>query len=192
MFTATQCGVMGSRQTSTFHFYFVCVHTSLKLLTLTEIKKKALFYIVIVCWSKSWTGGHWVVHTQCFFFFFLSLHISMMYVFICVYVFSRIVYMSCMYVSCVVCVSRNHFTLLHCCFSPHVFQKPGKKGSVFLSCAFSRRCDTQSSHYAMHIFKYLSSARFIDLYFAPAFYRHLFYTDPVITSMKFKLNSRNR
>lgn len=130
---------MGSRQTSTSHLYFVCVHTSLKPLTLTEIKKKALFYIVIVCWSKSWTGGHWVVHTQCFLFFFTYIYnvrMCCVYVCVCVCACACVVYVcvcTCLVWYVFHAITLHYYTVV----SVHtLFKDLQRKISVFVPCIF--------------------------------------------------------
>lgn len=69
-------------------FFSTCMYVYILSIqpTLTENKKKALFYIITACWSKSWTVGHRVVHTQCLNFFYICLYIFIMYVVLCVYV----------------------------------------------------------------------------------------------------------
>lgn len=129
-----QYGVMGSRQTSTFFSLLACMCTYYQYnqLTLTENKKKALFYIT-ACWSKSWTVGHRVVHTQCLNFFYICLYIYNVCCVVCL--------------CCVVRVLLNHFTLLHCFFSPHTFQIPANQNSHFCPiCIFKHSYKPHNMH----------------------------------------------
>lgn len=125
---------------------------SVQSLTLNEIKKKALFYIVIVhmliqvmnhrilgcatCnvyFIYTYISVHIIyIHTYIYytskFYIYTYIHIYT-YMYVCIYVYIyEFMYVYCVFMLRVVCVLRNHFTLLHYFFfSVQLFKNLQKK-----------------------------------------------------------------
>ena len=148
---------MGSRQTSTFFSLLACMCTYYQYnqLTLTENKKKALFYIITACWSKSWTIGHRVVHTQCLNFFYICLYIFIMYVVLCVYVVWYVFYS----------ITLHYYSF----FSPHTFQIPANQNSYFcpIYITFSSIVTNNTSQHAQKMILWHCIYRILAHYLRP-------------------------